>query len=60
MRIKICKKEAKESKYWLSLISVDDDLAKKTKDALAQEATELMCIFGAILKKTDNEKNPKH
>jgi len=53
MRIKICRKEAKESRYWLRLINTGGqrDLIDKC-DALAQEATELMNIFGAILQKS--------
>lgn len=44
MRIKICRKEAKESILWLKLMD------ESTK--LIQEATELMKIFGAILEKS--------
>lgn len=51
MRIKICRKEAKESRYWLKLITADG--FDNGKQALIQEATELMNIFGAILKKSE-------
>lgn len=52
MRIKICRKEAKESRYWLSLIDVDNNQElTQERDELFQEATELMKIFGAILNK---------
>ena len=51
MRIKICRKEAKESGYWLRLVHCGDK-EMTTKESLIQEATELMKIFGAILKKT--------
>ena len=47
-RIKICRKEAKETVLWLKLLDGDD---KKSKE-LIQEATELMKIFGAILEKS--------
>lgn len=51
-RIKICRKEAKESRYWLRLIvSANLDFEKET-NRLIQESTELMNIFGAILKKS--------
>ena len=51
-RIRICRKEAKESRYWFKLIaSANLDFEKETS-GLIQEATELMNIFGAILKKT--------
>jgi len=55
MRIKICRKESKESRYWLNLISCDHMLEDE-KDYLIQEATELMKIFGAILEKTNNKR----
>ncbi len=53
MRIKICRKEAKESRYWLNLIDTygNSELEKEGKD-LKQEATELMNIFGSILRKS--------
>ena len=53
MRIKICRKEAKEARYWLKLVDVADDegLDKEILD-LIKESTELMNIFGAILRKT--------
>ncbi len=53
MRIKISRKESKESCYWLRLLDVGADPAVSSqRDALAQESSELMCIFGAILQKT--------
>jgi four helix bundle protein len=52
MRVRICRKEAKESRYWLRLIEISDRDAEKEKQALIQEATELMKIFGAIVEKT--------
>lgn len=49
-RIKISRKEAKESRYWLKLVSIKGaDRLEAEKDVLVQEATELMNIFGAIL-----------
>ena len=51
MRIKICRKEAKESGLWLRLIDVGD-LDNGIQQALIQEATELMKIFGAILERS--------
>jgi four helix bundle protein len=54
MRIKISRKEAKESRYWLRLLDTGEyDSADKTRDALIQEATELMNIFGAIVRKSE-------
>ena len=50
MRIKISKKEAKESLYWLKLIEpLSSNEAGRQK--LIQEATELMNILGAIYRK---------
>jgi four helix bundle protein len=48
LRIKICRKEAKESRYWLRLIETNEDPVAKERDLLVQEAQELMNIFGAI------------
>ena len=54
MRIKICRKEAKESRYWLRLIDAgDDSTVEKCRRDLVQEATELTSIFGAILRKSE-------
>ena len=53
MRIKICRKEVKESRYWLRLIETFGDEALETdRVSLKNEAQELMNIFGAILKKS--------
>ncbi|HEA47028.1 MAG TPA: four helix bundle protein [bacterium] len=51
MRIKICRKESKEGRYWLRLTEPLKD-EQKEKDSLIQESTELMKIFGSILQKT--------
>jgi four helix bundle protein len=49
MRIRICRKEAKESTYWLNLIEpVSADLRDEQK-ALLKESVELMKIFGSIV-----------
>ena len=53
MRIKICRKEAKESRFWLRLLSSEDLLVLKEKNDLIQESTELMNIFGAIIRKSE-------
>jgi four helix bundle protein len=52
MRIKICRKEAKESRYWLRLIEARGEEAEKRRQSLINEATELMKIFGSIVEKT--------
>jgi four helix bundle protein len=53
MRAKICRKEAKESRYWLRLIETFGDKGLDAERlSLAGEAQELMNIFGAILQKS--------
>jgi four helix bundle protein len=52
MRIKICRKEAKESRYWLRLIMITAREQENERQRLVTEATELMKIFGAILQKS--------
>ncbi len=50
-RIKISRKEAKESKLWLNLLWEEEELTTE-KSRLLQEATELVKIFTSILSKT--------
>ncbi len=54
MRIKICRKEAKESKYWLNLLDIEfnSDL-ENLRLRLRDEAIELTNIFGSILRKSE-------
>jgi four helix bundle protein len=49
-RIKICKKEAKESAYWIRLIleSNDNIVEEKIGKLLLQESIELKKIFSSI------------
>jgi four helix bundle protein len=50
MRIKICRKEAKESAYWLRLIvETNDDKLREEGLKLLSESTELRKIFSSIL-----------
>ncbi|HEX42044.1 MAG TPA: four helix bundle protein [Phycisphaerales bacterium] len=51
-RIRICVKEAKESRYWLRLIDVSDEM-ETMRQRLEAEAQELLNIFGAILRKSE-------
>ena len=53
LRIKISRKEAKESAYWLRLINETNKL-KNADEALSlmQEANELKKIFSSILQKS--------
>ena len=53
MRIKISRKEAKESRYWLRLLdTLDGEELEIERAYLIQESTELMNIFGSILQKS--------
>lgn len=52
LHIRISRKEAKESMYWLKLLSTPP-MFQEERDTLLREATELMNIFGAILKKSE-------
>lgn len=54
MRTKICRKESKESRYWLKLIDTKDQEGQEIeRNILINESTELMNIFGSILRKSD-------
>ena len=54
MRIKICRKEAKESAYWLRLIiETNDKEFAQGGLRLLNEAVELKKIFSSILAKSD-------
>ena len=49
MRARICRKEAKESAYWLRLLKGIRPQLDEQRCSLIQEATELTRIFGAIV-----------
>ena len=51
MRVKICRKEVKESAYWLKLLDIRDDNIEKKRQALLAESTELLKIFASIVEK---------
>ena len=53
MRIKICRKEAKEARYWLRLVDTQDKVEhEELREQLVQEAAELTHIFGSIVTKS--------
>ena len=54
LRIKICRKEAKESKFWLLLIDISSnkELGGEQK-RLVNEAIELMKIFSSIMRSSE-------
>lgn len=53
MRIKISRKEAKESTFWLKLLLVSDNLEAE-RVRLTKESVELMKILSAILRSTES------
>ena len=52
MKVKICRREAKESGYWLGLVDCGNQLEAARIDLL-KEAKELTKIFGAIVRKCE-------
>lgn len=52
MKVKICRKEAKESAYWLKLLETRDNAGENERTALIDEATPLTKIFNAIIEKS--------
>jgi len=51
MRIRISRKEAKESGYWLELTEIKEEMIT-LKQELIKESLELTKIFGAIVEKS--------
>jgi four helix bundle protein len=49
--VSICKKEARETKYWLRMIAAAEDSAKQSARVHWQEAKELHLIFASIWRK---------
>ena len=54
LRIKICRKEAKKSGYWLKLLDTNGNKNfEMIRLALEPEERELVNMFGSILRKTE-------
>ena len=53
MRLRIARKEANESLYWLNIIKRINTEHQKEAKALIQEVTELKKILSAIIKKKE-------
>ena len=49
MRVKVCRKESKETAYWLKLVETKNQ--GNERETLIREATELTKIFGAIVER---------
>jgi len=55
MRIKISRKEAKETAYWLKLMDTGNSVSlNERRNVLHQEARELMFILSSIVRKVQN------
>jgi len=58
MKIKTCRRESKESSYWLRLVITDGSIEMENeRNALRQEAKEFVLIFNSILKKREANLN---
>jgi len=54
-RVKICRKEAKESRLWLNLIEISDIQGLiNNKNKLVKESTELIKIFSKIIENSSS------
>lgn len=51
MRVKICRKEVKESIYWLRLIEIREGKTETERQTLLAESSELLKIFASIVEK---------
>ena len=51
MRIRICRKEVKESRYWLQLFEIKSEVLEEKRNMLIVESSELLKIFTAIIEK---------
>lgn len=56
-KIYICKKEAKETKYWLLLLTKALPEMKKDCENLSKEIQELILIFSKIVQTIEKSKN---
>jgi four helix bundle protein len=55
-RIKVCKKEARESGLWLRLVELGEEASLTgERDRLVKEADELKLIFASIAAKDDTD-----
>ena len=55
-RLKVCRKEARESQLWLELLTEDVDASlAEEMDRLIDEANQLTRIFASIAKKQEND-----
>ena len=52
MHIRICRKEAKETIYWLKVIELDKTELETQRSSLIDEATQFTKMFSSILVKS--------
>ncbi len=58
LRLRICRKEAKECRYWFDVLAVSShEPAEPERQALRQEAHERMLIFAAMLRNAQDARN---
>lgn len=55
MRVKIARKEAKETTFWLELIAEANPVFKKRMSDLVNESLELRKILSAIVAKSEKK-----
>jgi four helix bundle protein len=58
-KLSICKKEANETRYWLSLLVTTNTTIKTQAELLNQEAMELVKIFAATIATTKRNQQLK-
>ena len=58
-KIALCKKEARETRYWLRMVAAAVPDKKEEARQLWQEARELNLIFGAIVRTASETKRPR-
>ncbi len=57
-KVRISLKEARESHYWLRLVSASSAISPSRFAALIKEASEIIAILTTIAKKTNPRGNP--
>lgn len=55
-KIGLCRKESKETKYWLRMLAVAEPSLRDMAAEMWKEAKELNLIFGAIRRSCDGER----
>lgn len=58
-RISVCKREARETQYWLRMLAVAEPDTQEPGRALWKEARELTLIFAAAFRKSLSNSKPR-